>query len=102
MTMTQKLATNALVHAFGESLGHAVGERLGENGAVVVVLLLVARGQLLRAEPGGHGESPDPVGETGLARRHEVGQGLGRLALSLVGLLAPRVQGPAALAGKKP
>ena len=86
------LAARALVQPLGERLGQAVGERLHHDRGVGVVLALVARDQLVDAEPRGHGEGPDPVGEPRLARRHEVGERLRRQAVALLGLLPQRVQ----------
>ena len=56
----------------GERLGQAVGERLGHDRVVVVVVFLEARDELLDADARGDGEAADVIVTP--VRRDEVGQ----------------------------
>ena len=77
------VAPRALVQPLGERLGQAVGERLEHDRGVGIVGGVVRRDELVRAEPGRDREGADPVVQVRLARRHEVGERLGRLPVAL-------------------
>ena len=51
----------ARVQPFGERLGQPIGQRLHHDRVVVVVVALEARGQLVGAEAGRHGERAEVV-----------------------------------------
>ena len=53
--------TRPLVQIFGEGLGQTVGERLGHDGVVVVVVGLELLDQLIETVTGGHGESAEVI-----------------------------------------
>ena len=107
------------MQAFGEGFGQAIGDGLRHDGVVVVVLGPEAVAQLLQADPAGHRESADVIGQPGFLGRDEVGERPARLAAFPVGLLAEEVESlehlsrvslsvysstssPTALAGKRP
>lgn len=54
------------MQTFGERLRQPVGERLQQDGVVVVVVRLEFGDLLLAAEPRGDGECADVVGQTGV------------------------------------
>jgi hypothetical protein len=60
------------VHALGEGLGDAVGERLEQDRGVVVVVGLEPFGDRDLLGSGRDDEPADPVGDTGVGRRDEV------------------------------
>ena len=64
----------ALVHQFGERFGQAVGQRLGHEGVVVVVVLLKFRDQRFDAQPRGDRERAQIIQRAALPRRDEIRQ----------------------------
>ena len=82
------LVPRPLVEGLGERLGEPVGERLDDDRAVVVVLRLVAPGELVRAV------DADREGADGVAgRRDEVCERVVRTAVRVVRLLTEEVEG---------
>ncbi len=73
-----------LVEVLGERFGQAVADRAGENGAVLIAVILASLHDLIRAEARGEREHAYPVLRAGLFRRDEVGK---RAALIFVMLL---------------
>ncbi len=59
---------------FGEGLGQPVGDRLGHDRRVVVVLPLEVGGQLVAADAGRDGEGADVIGPAAVERGDVVGQ----------------------------
>src|SRR3954469_16259400 len=88
-----ELLAHPLVQPLGERLGEPVGQRLEQDGAVVVVGLLERRHPLDGPESRGDGEGAHVVAQPGLLRRHEVDQRLARRALPALGLLPQLVEG---------
>ena len=80
------------MQAFGEGFGEAIGDGLGHDGVVVVVLGPEAVAQFLEADAAGDGEGADVIGQAGLLRRDEVGERAAGLAAFAVGLLAEEVE----------
>ena len=68
------LAAGVLVQVFRERLGQPVRERLHDDRAVVVLLTLEPRRQLVRADPGRDGEGADVVREACVRRRNKISQ----------------------------
>ena len=79
------------MHSFGEGLGQPVGQRLGHDRPVVIVVLLEFGDQPVYPDPGGDGKRADVIRSSGLVRRDEVGEGE-RWALRSGLLLAERVE----------
>ncbi len=86
------LLADALVQAFGKGFRQAVGDGLGHDGVVVVVLGAEAVAQLLKADAAGDREGADVVGQPGLFGRDEVDQRAARLAAFPVSLLTEKVE----------
>lgn len=82
-----------LVHALGEGFGEAVAEGFDDEGGVVIVLSLEFLGEGVDFLAGGDGEGTDGIDTAGFLGRDEVGQGVVRLALGFLGLLAEGVEG---------
>ncbi len=85
-------AAHPLVQAFGERLGQAIRERFGHDGVVVVVLGPEAVAQLLQADAARHGEGADVIGQSGILRRDEIGEGPARLAAFSIRLLPQEME----------
>mmetsp|Transcript_10715 Transcript_10715/g.27078 ORF Transcript_10715/g.27078 Transcript_10715/m.27078 type:complete len:271 (-) Transcript_10715:3021-3833(-) len=79
------------VQQLGEGLGEAVGDGLGHDDVVVVVLMLVLVTERLRAEAAGDRKGSDVVRDAGVLRRDEVGHGQVSVVLALL-LLPERVE----------
>ena len=88
-----QLAPDALVEPLGEGLGQAVGEGLGEDRRVVVVGRLELGDDLVEADAGRDREGADVVGDAGLGRGDEIGEGDVGPAVGLGHLLAERPEG---------
>jgi hypothetical protein len=86
------LVARLLVQAFGEGLREPVGESLGHDRVVVVVLRAEAVAELFQANAAGDRKGADAVGQPGLLRRDEVGERPARLAALAVRLLAQKVE----------
>ena len=100
------LAAGTRVQPLRERLGEPVGERLHDDRAVVVVLVLVARGELVGAVDR-DGERAEVVA----GGRDVVGERAVRPLVAVVGLLAQEAEArtsptttssPSACAGQKP
>ncbi len=63
------------MEALREGLGEPIGERLGEDRRIVVVVGLERGDQGVEAVPCGDGKRPDEVLDAGFLRRREVGEG---------------------------
>ena len=109
---------HALMQALGESFRQPVGQRLDQDGGVIVVRPFETLGDLVLADAGGHRKGADIVGNARFARRDEIGErGIGA-AFALGQLLTQRMQrrerfarvssansiisSPCAAAGQKP
>jgi hypothetical protein len=80
------------VQQFGEGLSQAVGQRLGHDRVVIIVIAVEPRAKLFQADAGRDGEAAYVIDPPALARRYEVGQGLIVLAGAFLALLAQRVE----------
>src|SRR3954451_23394621 len=96
--VAQELLAHPLVQPLGEGLGEPVGQRLQQDGAVVVQRRLELLGLGLAPESGGDREGTDVVPQTGVLGGHEVGERAMRDAGPGLGLLAQFVQHGANLA----
>ena len=81
------------MHVFGQGLRQPVRQGRGHDGAVVVLLLLVATTQLGAPEAAGDGEQADVVHSARLCRGHKVGEAE-KVLLGRLRLLPQAVQGP--------
>src|SRR5690348_11008831 len=86
------LRADFAVHPFRERLGHAIRQRLQDDGRVVIVVLPETFEVFLDAEAGGDREAADPVLDTRFLRRDEICKAKIRAFDRLVGLLAQMVQ----------
>ena len=86
------LIPHALVQALGKGFGQPIGEGLGHDRVVVVVLGAEAVAQFLQADAAGHREGANVIGQPGLFRRDEIGERPARLAAFAVGLLAKEME----------
>ena len=73
-TTVAPFAAHALVQALGESLRQAIGDSLRHDRVVVVVLGPESIAQLLQADPAGHRECTDMIGQSGFLGRDKVGE----------------------------
>src|SRR5262245_59334911 len=80
-------AAGALMQVFGERLGEAVGESLGHDGAVVIVLGAESIAQFFKPDPACHREGTDVVGKFRLLRRDEIRKRSARLIALAIRLL---------------
>ena len=85
------LGARLFVQHLRERLGQAIGERLGHDGVVVVVVFLEARHELADADAGGDGEAADVVDDAARFRRDEIGEREVLAGVRLL-LLAQRVE----------
>ena len=69
-----QLHARALMQALSESFRQAIGQRLGQDGVVIVIGTLEALGEIVLADAGRHHEGADMVGKLARARRHEIGE----------------------------
>src|SRR5262249_20907822 len=69
------VGTSLPVKKFGEGFGQSVGEGLGHDRVVVVVIAVELFGEFVAAEAGGDGEGAEIVLATGVGGGDEVGQG---------------------------
>src|SRR5699024_11030517 len=83
--------TDLPVEHLGKGLRKPIGQRLEQNGVVIVVLGLEAAYVLLDANAGGDCEGSQPVGQSRRLRRNEVGQTGIRPPSRLFSLLAQMV-----------
>ena len=83
----------------GERLGETVGERLEQDGVVVVDLLAERRDPVGSAQAGSDGERADVVLEAGRLGRDEVGERAVGHALAVLALLAQLVEDGTAARG---
>jgi len=86
------------MHALGERFRQTIGQRLQEDGRIIVVHRFEARHVVVDTYACGDGKPTDPVFHAAVARRHEVGETEIRALHRLVGLLAEVVQGGDGLA----
>ena len=86
------VGARALVQVFGESFSQSIGERLGHNRVVLVVVLFETPGQLLATVARRNGKRADIIDPAALTRRDIVGERQLRLAALIWLLLAQRVQ----------
>ena len=82
---------NAPVQIFSKSLRQAVGQRLGQDGVVIVVSGFELRGQFVHAQAGGDGEQADVILPR-LPGSDEIGQAELWLAVGLLDLLAQEME----------
>ena len=80
-----------------ERLRETVGERLDHDRAVVVVVRLIPRDELVDADAGRHREATEGVLQLRLRRRDEVGERAVRAVVAVVGLLPEHREQPAAV-----
>ena len=69
-----KITAGLLVEQFGKGLGKAVGQRLGHDRAIVVMVAQELRTEGVEANAGRHGKGAKVVGTSALPRGNEVGQ----------------------------
>ncbi len=62
------------MQVLGKGLGQPIGERLGDDRGIVVVLRFEAADEVVDAQPGRHRECADVIGDAALDRRDEVGE----------------------------
>ena len=62
------------VQVFGERFGQPVGQRLGHDRVVVVVIAVELRGQLVAADAGRDGERAEVILAAAVDRGDEIGQ----------------------------
>ena len=74
---------HALMQPLGEGFGQTVGQRLDQNGGIIVVGALEALGDVVLADAGGDGEGADVIVEPAVARRDEIAERLVEAALAL-------------------
>ena len=65
ITAVTPFASHPLVQAFGESFRQAIGEGLGHDRVVVVVLGPEPVAQFLQTDPAGYCERTDVIGQAG-------------------------------------
>src|SRR3546814_20250760 len=75
---TPELPAHAPVQVLGPGLGQAVGQRLEQDDAVVVVVGALALQAIRDADPGRAREPADPVLHTDIRRLDEVGEATAR------------------------
>ena len=85
------VAPRLLVEPFGKGLGQPIGECLGHDRRVVVVLAVMAAAEFLAAVARRAGEGPEVVLAAALHRCHEVGEGVERLLSLPLPLLSERM-----------
>ena len=85
--------TGLEMEPFGARLGQAIGESLGQNCVVVIVIFLkFARVTSSTPRPRGQCEGTKVIALARILRRDEIGQRIIRLILGLVHLLAQGVE----------
>ena len=87
-----ELPAHAAVQALGKGFGQPVGQRLHQNGGIVVIGALEALGDHVFADAGGDGEGADVILHAAGARRDEIAERDIVAALALGELLAQRMQ----------
>ena len=87
-----ELLTHPLVQPLGEGFRQPVGQRLQQDGAVIVMRALECRHSLINADAGGDGERAQGVGQAGFVRCDPVGQAVMRFALRFRTLLTQVMQ----------
>jgi hypothetical protein len=80
------------VQAFGKGFGEPVGQGLGHDAGIVVVISLECGGEIVRAEPCGHRKRSNVIRYARVARRDEVRKTQVRTAGRLFLLLAQKPQ----------
>ena len=61
------ILARALVQIFGERFRQTVGQRLGHDGIIIVMVLFEMLRQFIRAVPGRHGKSAEVIRQSRLA-----------------------------------
>ena len=83
-------ASHALVQVLGHRFGEPIGQRLGHDGGIIVVVGLEFGDQRVEPVPGRDRKEPNPVVVT--FGRHEVRKGSIGVSRRLAGLLAQRME----------
>ena len=91
-SIAPEFAAHALMQAFGERFGKAIGKRLEQNRGIVVVVVFELRQFALDADACGYGECADPVAHAAFFRRNEIGKAEVRPPGWFVDLLAQEMQ----------
>src|SRR5215471_5466357 len=83
---------DTLVEIFGKSLSKAVSKGFGQDGTVVVVIVLEFLTEVLDTETSADSERADVVRQAGFLRGNEVGEGKVELTGAFVHLLAQEME----------